>query len=241
MEKVVYCVGGATESGALPDALCSDVADRLLACGAHGVQVNVADDDVAAAEGLRIVSSSTPASAVVSVWVDSAVDHLRAPFDDVVSDLIESGAAESMAAYLVTESVPLRNTRYPAERGVRTAGMAQMAFLQRPAALGVDEWLEIWLNSHTQIAIETQDTFLYVQNIVTRVLTPGATRWHAIVEEGFPAEAMADPNAFFDAVGDDELLAQRQQEMFNSVQRFIDLETIEVIPTSRYVMQAVSG
>ena len=50
------------------------------------------------------------------------------------------------------------------------------------------------------------------------------------------AAAMTDPNVFFDAVGDDELLARRQQEMFESVQRFIDMETIEVIPTSRYVM-----
>jgi hypothetical protein len=95
--------------------------------------------------------------------------------------------------------------------------------------------MDIWLNSHTQIAIDTQDTFLYVQNVVTRVLTDGATPWDAIVEEGFPAAAMTDPQVFFDAVGDDERLAKHQQEMLESVQRFLDLAAIEVIPTSRYV------
>ena len=232
----MYCLSGADDPAALARALRGDIASGLLEAGARGVQLHIADEDVAPAADLRIGASAAPADAVVSVWVDSAVDHLRADVDDVLSLLVRAGVAESVAAYLVTESVPLANTRYPAEPGERTEGMAQMAFLQRPASLSVEDWFDIWLNSHTKIAVDTQDTFLYVQNVVVRVLTPGATPWHAIVEEGFPAAAMTDPNVFFDAVGDDELLARRQQEMFESVQRFIDMETIEVIPTSRYVM-----
>lgn len=235
MEKVMYCVTAepGMDSSALRESLRGRVAERLAALGAHGVQVNVADDAVAPAEELRILSSPTPAEAVVSVWIDSAVDEFREPFDQAIAE-----NTATSAAYLVTESVPVANTLHPAEPGERVDGFAQLAFLTRPTDLTVDEWLDIWLNSHTRIAIDTQATFLYVQNVVTRVLTDGATPWDAIVEEAFPAAAMTDPQVFFDSVGDDERLAERQETMLTSVQRFVDLATIEVVPTSRYVMRS---
>lgn len=234
MEKVIYCLAaGDRPADELGEALRGPVVDRLVERGAHGVEVHVADAEVAPAAGLRIASSPTPADALVSVWVDSATDHLRAPFDEAV------GAAGPAAAYLVTESCPLPAP--PTAPGARTEGMTQVAFLCRPEALPVGDWLALWLDRHTPIAIALQDTFLYVQNVVTRVLTPGATAWDAIVEEGFPAAAMTDPHVFFDAVGDDERLARHQQEMFDSVQRFIDLSKIDVLPTSRHVVRAVGA
>jgi hypothetical protein len=72
--------------------------------------------------------------------------------------------------------------------------------------------------------------------VIVRTLIPGTTTWHAIVEECFPAAAMSDPHVFFDAVGDDEKLTRHQVAMFESVQRFIDLSIIDVVPTSRYVL-----
>ncbi|MGH9273821.1 MAG: EthD domain-containing protein, partial [Acidimicrobiales bacterium] len=193
MEKVLYALTrGAEDSAAFADRLLGSVATALFEHGAHGVQVNVADAAVAPAARLRIVSSPAPADAVVSIWVDSAVAARRAPFDAVVAD-----AAEAWAAYLVTESVPLANTRFPPVPGTRTEGLSQMAFLQRPATIAYEEWLDLWLNGHTAVALDTQDTFGYVQNVVTRVLTPGAPPWAAIVEELFPAGAMTDPHVFY--------------------------------------------
>lgn len=231
MEKVIYTVSFAPQPAPaeLGERLRGEVAARLLDLGAHRITVNVADADVARAAGLRMASTAAPADALLSVWIDSAIDHLRAPFDAAVAI-----AGGTQAAYLVTESVPMANTAHPAAPGERVAGMAQVAFLQRPAGQPVSEWLDLWHNSHTQIAIDTQDTFSYVQNVVVRELTPGATPWHAIVEECFPADAMDDPHVFFDAVGDDERLAEHGRIMFESVQRFIDLTKIDVIPTSRY-------
>jgi hypothetical protein len=235
MEKVIYVL--AHPVGDVPAdltrRLVGPLSHHLRERGARGVQVNVADHDVSAAGGLRIAMSPAPADAVVSVWVDSATDHLRAPFDDAV----RSAAPEAeVAAYLVTESVPLANTTHPAAPGSRTPGMAQLAFLRRPEATAVDEWFAVWLGSHTQVALDLQDTFAYVQNVVVRTLIGGTTAWHAIVEECFPAAAMTDPHVFFDAVGDDEKLARHQRQMFESVQRFIDLSIIDVVPTSRYVI-----
>ncbi|WP_426574877.1 EthD domain-containing protein [Aquihabitans sp. McL0605] len=204
------------------------MADALWGAGAHRVTVNVADADVEPAAALRMPGPESPV-ALVSVWVDSATDHLRAPVDAVIA-----AVGLPWSAYLVTESIPMVNTRFPAAVGERVHGLAQVAFLQRPQGQSVEEWLDIWLNSHTFVAVDLQDTFSYVQNVVARVLTPGAEPWHAIVEECFPAAAMTDPHVFFDAVGDDERLARHQTEMFESVQRFIDLAKIAVLPTSRY-------
>src|SRR5688500_17530000 len=206
MEKVLYALcRGAADAEAFAGSLLGPVAAALLERGAHGVQVNVADQAVAPAARLRIVTSSHPADAVVSVWVDSAVDALRLPFDAVLAE-----AGERWAAYLVTESVPLANTRFVAAPGQRTEGLAQVAFLERPAALAYEQWLDLWLNGHTPVAIETQDTFGYVQNVVTRVLSPWAPPWAAIVEELFPAAAMTDAHVFYDAVGDDARLRRHQ-------------------------------
>ena len=235
VEKVLYVLSypGGAAPGGLARRLCGELAERLVAFGAHGVQVNVADHDVARAAGLRIAMSPAPAHAVVQVWVDSATDHLRAPFDGAVA-AASSGA--TVSAVLVTESVPLVNTRHPVAPGERTPGMAQLAFLRRPDGLAVDEWLRIWLGTHTQVALDLQDTFAYVQNVVTRELIAGPTAWHAIVEECFPDAAMDDPHVFFDAVGDDERLDRHRRQMFESVQRFVDLSVIDVVPTSRYVI-----
>ncbi len=230
MEKVVYVLTGSD-----PAHLLGPLADQLLDLGARGLQVNVADEAVAPAHRLRIVTSDTPADAVVSVWIDSAVDLLRRPFDEAVAE----AAAGAWAAYLVTESVPLMDEARLPELGQRTEGVAQVAFLTRPADLSQPDFLERWLGGHTQVAIDTQSTFGYVQNVVARPLTAGAPPWAGIVEELFPAKAMTDQHVFFDAVGDDDRLRRHQAAMVASTSRFLDFAALDVLPTSRYVIRPV--
>src|SRR3954451_2340174 len=133
MEKVVYLLSSVPEGAAvaLSDEPRARLRERLMGLGAHRVTFNVADEAVAPAAPLRMAMSSTPAEALVGVWVDSAVDHLRRPFDDAVGSV---GAA--VAAYLVTESVPLRFDGPLAADG-RVDGMAQVAFFQRPEGQSV--------------------------------------------------------------------------------------------------------
>jgi hypothetical protein len=235
VEKVLYVVtprDGASDVE-LGQRLLGEVAPALVAGGAIGVQVNVVDAAVAPAVRHRIASSSAPAEGLVSVWLDSAVDHLRRWADVAIAPHVGM-----MAAYLVTESVPLPNTRHPAREGQRTAGFAQIAFLRRPDDQTQEAWLHRWLDEHTPTAIGTQDTFAYVQNVVARRLTADAPPWDGIVEECFPAAAMTDQHAFFDAVGDDERLRQNQLSMFQSCARFLDVTAIDVLPTSRHVVLA---
>ncbi|ANH76558.1 EthD domain-containing protein [Ralstonia insidiosa] len=238
MEKVLYVIwrgktGNSADAEALDRRLRGEIADKLLALGARGVQVNLADAAVQPADGLRQANTRPQMDGVISVWMDSANKMFRQPFDD----LIES-AVERMAAYLVTESQPIRNTRFPAEPGQRTTGFSQLAFLRRPPRLTPEAWLDVWHNYHTRVAIDTQDNFLYVQNVVVRPLTLGSPLIDAIVEECFPAAAMTDPYAFFDAVGDETKFQQNLASMMDSCNRFIDFDKIDVVPTSQYVIKA---
>lgn len=235
MEKVIYVLwrGAQGESAGDGAALRGALAQRLLELGAGGVQVNVCDEDAAGAA--PTFHASRPAmDAFVSVWLDTANADRRRPFDDAVGEY-----AGRHAAYLVTESRPIVNTRFPATPGERTAGFAQMALFQRPPRLSQQAWLEVWLGSHTQIAIDTQDTFLYVQNVVSRVLTFDAPPYGAIVEEGFPPAAFDNLRAFYDAVGDEDRFARHQAAMAKSCQRFIDFDKLDVVQTSQYVIKAI--
>ena len=187
------------------------------------------------AQGTRVnvtisAQDKNPAfDAVLSFWVDSAV---AAPaFNALIDDV-----AARYSGFLVTESEPLRNSRFPARAGVRTHGMNQVVLLQCPARLTRQEWLTIWQHSHTAIAIETQSSFGYRQNIVVNPVSEPLVACDAIVEENFPAAAMADREAFYDASGNPSLKAEREKRMIDSCLRFIDFDRIDCIPTSEYLL-----
>ncbi len=190
------------------------------------MSVLLADDD--AVPGLRIARRDP--TAVVSVWVDSALH--RGPLEDVLR-----GITARLAGWLTLESVPIRNTEHVVPRGERLPGLYTVAFLEKPERLDYATWLARWQGDHTKVAIETQRTFLYVQNVLVRPLTPDAPPWTAIVEEAFPAEAATDPMRFYAAETPDEL-AKQQQRMVGSCERFIDFARFETLPMSAYVLAA---
>lgn len=231
MEKVIYLIWRKpeVEPDTFEGRLRITLAHALQEAGVRALQVNVADAAVAPAVGLRQSFLKPPPEAVVQVWVDSAIRRFRAPVDEAIA-----AQASRSAAYLVTESQPIRNRKHPPRAGERTEGFAQIALLRRPPKLSYDTWLDIWHNSHTPVAIETQSTFEYIQNVVVRVLTPDAPPLDALVEECFPAGAMTDPKLFFGAPDDEDNFKRNLARMMESVHRFIDLSTIDVIPTSQY-------
>jgi hypothetical protein len=232
MEKVIYLLW--RDPAVKPEDFAAHLHGRLRqeveAAGALRLKLNVADADVARAVGLKQVMLKPQPEALAQVWVDSAIRHFRASVDEAVGR-----ACERYAAYLVTESQPIVNVKHPPQPGQRTFGFAQVALLRKPGALACADWLEVWHDSHTHVAIETQSTFEYVQNVVIRPLTPGAPAIDAIVEECFPPEAMTDFKAFFDAPGDETRFKANFQRMLQSVARFIEPGKIDVIPTSQYV------
>jgi hypothetical protein len=231
MEKLVYVVwkqpGTSVEE--LRDDLVGERGKRLIELGAKRLAVSVADEHVQYAQGSVLTRMDAPITALVSFWLDTHLD--RGPLEEVIESV-----ASRCAGYLVLESVPIVNTTQTAGLGERTPGILTVAFLEKPDRLAYDEWLDLWQGRHTRVAIETQSTFLYIQNAVVRAVTEDAPPWVAIVEEGFPREALTDQKVFYDAGDSDEKLAENRGRMIESCQRFIDLDRIESHMMSQYLL-----
>lgn len=213
----------------------SRVLDRPLAdLGVTRYVVNVRDAEVA---GALIDVRTTPAAlrAAVRVRVPVASATACRPVLDAL------GALGPVSAWSVTHSEPLPvtgpdSTAPVPETGLRIDGMANLAFLRRPERIDRLEWLRIWLEDHTQVAIDTQSTTAYTQHVVVRALTDDAPGIDGIVEEVFPIGAVRDPGVFFDARGDDARLRANTAAMAASTGRFLDDGAVDAIPTGRYVM-----
>ena len=227
MEKVVAVLMAAEPDEDWCQRQRGPVAEAILGLGVAGLAVNVRDTAVRHSL-MTLTTLDPPAAAVVSMWTQQCYGGQIA----AALTLLEV-ECDQLAAYLVTESVPLQA---PLELGDRTTGLANIALLRRPAELDQASWLQRWQHDHTPVAIETQSTFGYAQNAVVRSLTPNAPALAGIVEELFPAEAITDLKAFFGA-GDDAELQHRLGRMVASTSAFGANENIDTVPTSRYVLK----
>jgi len=232
VEKLVYLLWKPDDASAdeFRDQLLGTTAGELLAAGALRLQVNVADSAVAPAAPMRMMNTRPLPDALATLALHTHID--RKPAEKALAK-----AAPRIAGYLVLESEPIVNTKQRAREGERTPGYSQLALIQRPPRLDAERWLQIWQGSHTTVARETQSTFRYVQNRVVQTLTYGAPRFDAIVEECFPAAAMTNQHAFYDALGDDAKLDANRKRMMESSARFIDFDRIDVVPMSEYVVR----
>jgi hypothetical protein len=203
---------------ALGEASCP--LDALRELGASRVQVNVDDADVAPA--MRIPHTTPPIVGFVSVW------------DGDVAGI--AGLPGVLGGWEVEERRPID----PPETwdGSRADALANVAVLRRPAELPVEEWRHRWLVDHTPVAIETQGTFGYLQNVVLAPVTPlpdSLAGVSALVEELFPMAAIHDVHAFYGSGGDDAELAARLERLMASVARFGADRDLDLVPTSRYL------
>jgi hypothetical protein len=219
MEKLVYLLLGPTGSAPprLDESLRSRTAPALKAAGAHSVQINVVDPALGHPFGVEPEPGTVSIQAALSVWVDTAEG---AKVETTLPPAGEEGAA--WHGWLVCESEPVPNRIHPPGPDGRVPGFAQLVALSRPPHLSWAEWRHIWQGTHTTVAVNTQSTFRYVQNVVFRAITAGAPAYAAVVEECFPAEAATDLHVFFDAVGDDAKLSRHMAAMSESCDRFMD-------------------
>lgn len=232
MEKLIYLLwkDDRQSRAEFSQRLHADLAPQLSSTEALGVQINVVDEAIRPAEHMLIENSKPRYYAMVSLWLETAISRQG------IEELLWS-VATRVTGYLVTESCPLPNTTQVAPPGERTPGFSHVVLLQKPPRLNYSEWIDIWHNSHTQIAIDTQSTFLYRQNVVIRPLTYAAPHYDAIIEEAFPQAAMTSWQAFYDAEGDEARFNERQQAMIDSCTRFIDFDKIDACSTSEYVFK----
>ena len=226
MEKVMVALRAETADDQWVDRLCGPVATALLELDLPGLVIHVRDAPVRDSL-MTLTTLDPPVQALVSLWVQQ---HYGEQVRRAV-DILEP-AAEQLAAYLVTESVPMPPP--PSPLGQRAAGLANIALLRRPTDMDEPTWLTRWHRDHTPVAIATQSTFGYVQNYVVRALTEDAPPVSAIVEELFPIEAAKSLHEFFGAA-DDTDLHDRLGKMVASTATFGANVNIDTVPSGRYV------
>ena len=231
MEKVICLLWSeeGCDRAVFNSALLAGLPHALANAGAIGVRLNLEDATSAAGAHLRQSRGERQHDAMVQFWLPSANRLLRAGVDAALD-----AACERWCGWVVAESTIIANTAHPVRLGRRTEGWAQVAFLTQPDRLTHAEWLALWQDRHTLVAIETQANFEYVQNLVVRPLNDDAPPYVAIVEECFPEAALTDPLVFFDAAGDPARFKANLDRMMESCDAFIDRGTIDVIPTGQY-------
>ncbi|WP_204164719.1 hypothetical protein [Nocardioides daejeonensis] len=226
MSKLVFVLLAPSDPDHVVEvALSGSLRERLAAAGADRVQVNVIDEAFTGAMNFQVLPE--PIVGLVSVWYGGA------RHTEVAATLVDalSGAGVRHHGWAVEEREPL--VAPDASDGERVPAMANLAFLRRPADLPYEEWRTIWQESHTQVAIDTQATFGYVQNRVLEPLTPGTPAIAAIVEELFPEGAATDPHLFYGSGGDAAELNRRLGLMLESVARFGAAENLDLVSTAR--------
>jgi hypothetical protein len=211
------------------DVLRDETVPSLRRAGVRGLSLLTADGEAESVAQARMTRMEDPIAGMLSVWLD-CVDTRPS----IETALLRY--APRIAGYLVTESVPLRNTTHRAPLGSRTPGITMLALLEKPERLTMTDWLTLWHDEHSPLAMEIQCTYRYVRNVVARPLTPDAPPWLGLVEEGFPAEAIGDPARWYEAPGDPAKLRERVGQMVSSVKRFLDLDRIETHPMSEIVL-----
>jgi len=240
MEKLVYLLYQPADASGrdLRETLLEAAAPALRAAGAQWIAVNVHDEDVvgSAAPDLERWEelpsqrwiSDPPVRAMVSFWMQCSDD--RAACERILAPL-----AARLCGYLVLESIPLVNTKHPVPVGTRTPGFNQIASIVKKRTITDDAFYDIWLNDQKVVAIECQSSFGYKRNAVVRAMTLGARGYAGIVEESFPTEALSDPMVFYAASSDAELRS-RVERMTRNVERFLQMDEVEITPMSEYLL-----
>jgi len=227
MEKLIFTLWAPDDVDAAVwnAALREQAGGGLEALGAQRLKISIADIPAPANDPYTEMKRGAP-SAYISFWLNSASFWRHA-------DALLAQFSGRRAAFAVAESVILPMSR-PVASGERTPGALQIAAFAGQSHLSRAEFLRAWLEDHTAVAVETQSTTSYTQNLITRPLSAGAPAWDAIVEESFPLSALSDPHIYFATGGSEELLNRNEQRMADSCQRFIDFATLKLIMASEY-------
>jgi len=228
MEKLAYLLwNDAAElaADAFRDRLLSALPQPLAEQGATQLKVIVTDSDVA--EGASLHMGALVPHALVSFWLECIQD--RAP-----AEAILAAACDRMAGYLVVESQPLRSLTPAGGVGKRMPGFTLVGCIEPAEGVSQSHFVETWERVHRDVAIETQSTFSYVRNEVVRPVTDGAPPWGGIIEETFPLEALSNPQAFYDAVGNEPKYQANLKRMIDSCRAFLSLEKVDSHPMSEY-------
>jgi hypothetical protein len=241
VEKLVYLVWD-RPSRAPQDVraqLLDDVAPRLLALGARGLQIDVDDEHAQVPSMVPTPDDELPVRAEVSIWLDAHDD--RAPIEDVLRDV-----GIRRAGYLVTESLyrdyggneHMQARDWP--DGERSPGIVTLTVFDKPAGMDDETFYGHWYGHQSPMSEWMQPRARYVRNAVVRALTPGAPRLRAIVEEAWPTVGHLTDLATFFGVTDGDDLGERIRIMLDSTKRLAEPSTMRNYTMSEYIVRTLT-
>ena len=230
MEKIIYALwkpqsmAPALFNARLQSRLAPALAPQVLR-----LRLNLRDDAVQGATSPCFSAFNPSPDAVVQLWVNTAYPPARTGIEAAIAEY-----CGRYSAWLVCESNPLPKSDDPPKAGERSSGFSQIAFVLRPPGMTHDAWQDAWQNGHTRLAMDTQSTFEYVQNLVVRPLAHNGPEVWSIVEECFPAEALNDRTIYYASAGNMQSADANEAAMMQSVARFIGEDGCDVFPTSQF-------
>ncbi|MFK7898624.1 MAG: hypothetical protein AB8G23_22515 [Myxococcota bacterium] len=228
MEKLAYLVwndSSNVNADAFRDRLLGNLPDALAREGATQLKISVTDSGVADGEALHLGQHAP--QALITFWLECVQD--RGPVEAILV-----GECDRMAGYLVVESQPLRVETPPGGPGQRMPGFSLVGCIEPEDGVSQADFIKTWETVHRAVAIETQSTTSYIRNEIVRPLTDDAPAWGGIVEEGFPLEALSNPQAFYDAVGDEAKYQRNLKRMVESCAAFLSMRKVDSHPMSEY-------
>jgi hypothetical protein len=238
VEKLIYLVWDRPRrSGAdIRAQFLDDIAPRLVALGARGLQIDLDDDDAQVPSMVPVPDDELPVRACVSLWLDA--HDFRAPFEAVLAD-----AGIRRAGYLVTESMyrDYGDNEHSAARdwpdGARSPGVITLTVFDKPSDSDDETFYGHWYGHQSPMSEWMQPRSRYVRNAVVRPVTAGAPRYRAIVAESWPTvEHLTDLQTFFGAREDD--LGERIRIMLDSTKLLYDPATMRNYTMSEYILRS---
>jgi hypothetical protein len=239
MEKLVYLVWErpSIDPAALRARFLDDLAPRMLALRPHTLQMDLDDEHAQMPSMVPVPGDELPVRACVSLWLDNHDD--RGPYEEI----LRRGGVRH-AGYLVTESMFREyggNEHAPPRDwpdGARSPGIITLTIFDKPAGVDDETFYGHWYGHQSPMSEQMQPRARYVRNAVVRSLTPGATRYRAIVEESWPSiEHVTNLHAFFGAASN-EALGENIRVMLDSTKLLYDPATMRNYPLSEYILKS---
>jgi len=155
---------------------------------------------------------------VVSLWDEATPEAAAVRWNAILK------AEDAAAGYRVDESLPRAYHRdWPDGRD--TPGGSMLTLLHRRAGLTDAEFLRLWHEGHSPLALEIHPLWNYVRNVVTAPVLPGSPPLCGIVEEQFRTRAdLLDPVKLF---GGWLRMVPNMLRVYVDVRRFLDLAALE--------------
>ena len=227
MEKLAYLLwkDATATRDAFRDRLLANLPRNLTEQGASQLKISVTDSDVSDGDGLHLGAHAP--DALVTYWLECVQDRGGC-------EAVLASACDRMAGYLVAESQPLRVATPAGFEGKRMPGFSLVGCIEPEDGVSHADFIHIWETVHRAVAIETQSTTSYIRNEIVRPITKEAPAWGGIVEEGFPTEALSNPQAFYDAVGDEPKYQRNLKRMIESCAAFLSMKKVDSHPMSEY-------